>query len=663
MIKYFFRSNEGSVSIYFIITLSALFLFNAVLIDFARIKAAEKQTENAVRAALRSTLSQFDSSLHSYGLYGLADFEQGDDLFRNILKRNLSDHSGGDSFRLIQPKWDEKSIDLQPRYSLANQEVFKQQVYEDMKYTAPIEFIIEVVNKFQKSGTVSELKGASTFAKEAEGLEELIVQRENSLDQAWAEAEKLIGPHGDVGKFYRKYKLRLTEINRLAEQITSLEQKDEMIEDVFVKISKYVGLVLLTDQSLQADYNQLNLTKDRIRAHLNQAKHFNNQLKTEINTSRLTHGVESGSIKEMSLDSNENIVIMELSFFAQYEVGIANFLSLFSGFELRFDPAMLTTEADYVQRYDRLVSANEAYSRQAAEFYRKQKTLEDERTRRNADLNIMKNDQIAKTKEQLKNLKDLFSDCGSGSYLFEYSQLEAADYSSTKSAVDLDNAAEIGNQSMNLVDQLGIGLLQIRDKAYLNEYALSKFNFRTQQNEHPNGHKLPKQEAEYILYGLNSCELNHGAAYAEIFALRLATRTMEALLNPRGKMVAAGSPLLVFMWAVAEGAVKAYQDMKQLVNGKEVELTEKLSKAITINYKDYLRILLLIHGSEENRIARMQGLIKLNTGAQLHQKAVYIEGHATSSIQLWFIPGVMKIMNYDVIGREAKISKTMILSY
>jgi hypothetical protein len=677
-LKYFIKSSRGTVSVYFIITLSALFLFNAVLIDFARIKIAEKQTEHAIRAALRSTLSQFDSSLQSYGLYALADADQGEDVFREIINQNLPDRTDDDEFRLIQMDWDEDAIQLQPSYSLADPVVFKQQVYEDMKYKAPIEFILEIVNKFQKSGMVTELKEASTFSKEAEGLEDLIVQREKSLDHAWNEAVKLIGPLGETTKFYHKYKQRLSDMNNLAQEITlieidqaePLEQKDIKDEEddleeniaavLLAKISEFVGLILITDHLLQQDYNQLQLLQIRIMDHLKQAKEYNGQLKAEINTSRLSNDVEAGSIEEMARSTRENIVVLERSHFEIYEVGIANILGLFSGFKLQFDPAMLVTGADFVQRYERLVTANEAYHDQAGVFYYKQKSLEDERKSRNEEIDSLKKDQIDKTEELLKKLKDLFADCGDDD---EFSYLQLNTMENISPSVDLDDADEVGKQSMAIVDRLGLSLLNIRDKAYLNEYALTKFNYRTLDKNMPNEHKLLNQEVEYILYGMNSCILNHGAAYAEIFALRLATRTMEALMNPRGKMIAAGSPLLVFLWAVAEGAVKAYQDIKLLIDGKEVELSAKLSNAITINYKDYLRIFLFIHRSEGNTIARMQELIELNTGTILQHKFTYIEGHTASSIRLWFIPGIMKMMNYDVDGREAKISKTMILSY
>src|SRR5690606_37155435 len=132
-----------------------------------------------------------------------------------------------------------------------------------------------------------------------------------------------------------------------------------------------------------------------------------------------------------------------------------------------------------------------------------------------------------------------------------------------------------------LIDQLNGVLLSVRDKAYANEFALTKFNNRIAEPANvelsePELHPLAGQEAEYILYGMGSCVLNQGAAFSEMLLLRISIRTTEALLEPDRAIVAAASPWLVFLWALAEGAVEAVEDMKRLVAGSEVELSSRL---------------------------------------------------------------------------------------
>lgn len=62
---------DGAVTIFSVIVLSSLLLFFSLLIDYARIAALHKLTEDAVRSSVRSVLSAYDSALYErYGLFG-----------------------------------------------------------------------------------------------------------------------------------------------------------------------------------------------------------------------------------------------------------------------------------------------------------------------------------------------------------------------------------------------------------------------------------------------------------------------------------------------------------------------------------------------------------------------------------------------------------------
>ena len=200
--------------------------------------------------------------------------------------------------------------------------------------------------------------------------------------------------------------------------------------------------------------------------------------------------------------------------------------------------------------------------------------------------------------------------------------------------------------STGTLERLQKALVSFRDDAYTNEYALYYFNYRTYgkndkpsipPSSKPDQHVLLQQEAEYVLYGLGSCQANQIAAFSEIFAVRMGIRTMEALLNPKSA-VKVGNPLLMFLYAALEGAVKAAQDMRSLVAGEEVELTARLNPKITLNYKDYIRLFLAIHTQDLNKLSRVQALIELNTGVLLEEKYTHMEAEAGIKIRLWALP-------------------------
>lgn len=137
------------------------FLFHAVFIDFARVKLAERESEGAVKTAARSMLSYFDPEMQNYGLFGFnlpaADSEQ---LFAKVLKENLAVPGG---FQYIDVRPEAKNPSITPVYSLANHTVFKRQVLEEMKYKAPIQFSLEIADKFKKTGLDKSMQRASVF--------------------------------------------------------------------------------------------------------------------------------------------------------------------------------------------------------------------------------------------------------------------------------------------------------------------------------------------------------------------------------------------------------------------------------------------------------------------------------------------------------------------
>lgn len=658
---------QGSVSVYFMVILAALFFFHAVLIDFARIKVAEKQAETALRAALRSTLADFDTALLPYGLYALHDEERGLDVLKSILDEHVLPEREAQEFRFIDPHWDHGQTTLRSHYSLAHRDVFKQQVLEEMKYEAPLQFMFEVADKLIKTDTMEEMSEASAFTKEAEQLEQLIIDRERSLDRAWSIAESMVGAGGDIPQFYSKYERRLNEIKTSAEQIIAMDshEDDEEEEVAAAKLQALASLLnqlMLAQVTVLYDYDVLSYKLGQMKQHLADAQHHNEQLIHQIN--QLPN--KEGHLQEARLELSGQVDIKPRIYFEQFEVGMSNVVSLFNGFYMQFDVGNMATAEDVLRKYDHLVTGNRAYYEQGNLYDAKQRPIEERRQSERADMEQRQQEGIGQIAHWLTEIKALFSSCSDGAHHL-YEQLATE---SDTSSLDLDDASSIGKQSMNLADLLKASMLNARDKVYINEYALAKFNYRTADfNDRDDSlfshspHLLFNQEVEYILYGLDSCHKNQIAAFGEIFALRLAIRTVEALLNPKGAAIRAGSPLLIILFAVAEGASKAYVDMKKLVAGDEVELSARLAGKVMVNYRDYLRLFLLIHGREEKMLQRMQALIQLNIGHPLNEKVTYIEGEAVLAIKLWFIPGVMKLLNYDVSGREAKIKTQLFINY
>ncbi|CAM4451640.1 hypothetical protein [Paenibacillus tarimensis] len=235
-------------------------------------------------------------------------------------------------------------------------------------------------------------------------------------------------------------------------------------------------------------------------------------------------------------------------------------------------------------------------------------------------------------------------------------------------------------ESMSSADQVFGGLsntmLSIRDELYINEYAVHRFTSlspdQLELTASPAGGQTvtpvpvfaaERQEVEYILYGNHDQMVNLTLAYGEIFTIRLAVRTMEGLIECRSL----GHPLLIFAAAVVYGIEKTLEDMAELFR----DGTTPISKHIPgeLRYKDYLRMFLLIHGSETDKLSRMTAVIEHNTGYRLHEIPAAVSGEVKASVRLWFLPGVMRMVGYvsplqgKVVGNRYETTKTAAWSY
>jgi len=175
----FVRSEGGSVSVYLIIVTAAVFAFIAVFIDYARMAAASRQTESILQAASRSVLSAYERELQArYGLFGVGR-SSGEAIYANVLENSLV-HDADGTIRLLDTRFDRQSLQLERE--LGRYDVFKRQMLEEMKYKAPIDFTIELVQRLKPMSKV--MKQASTAAKTLESMRKLYEQREKSLSRA-----------------------------------------------------------------------------------------------------------------------------------------------------------------------------------------------------------------------------------------------------------------------------------------------------------------------------------------------------------------------------------------------------------------------------------------------------------------------------------------------
>lgn len=234
-----------------------------------------------------------------------------------------------------------------------------------------------------------------------------------------------------------------------------------------------------------------------------------------------------------------------------------------------------------------------------------------------------------------------------------------------------DNVYDAGAESMKGMDKLYGGLAKFLDQAtddcFQTEYAADYFNAfavaklqgllagqevagQAESSGGLSGEDFApqQQEMEYILYGFHNPTANVAAAFGEIFAMRLAIRTMEGFIANAG----AGNPLLILASALLYGVEHALQDLITLAKTGSIQISKYLD--IPLSYKDHLRIFMLLRGANDSRLTRMLALIRLNTSINPAERSTYASGTVKTGIHLLFLPGVAKAMD-TVFSRSGEV--------
>lgn len=169
---------EGSVSIFLIMVLAFMFLFTAVLIDYARIAAFHVQEERLARASVRSIMSSYNIELQEkYGLFAFGDSDA-DMLLAQVLNDNILRSGRSDAFNVVP--FTLESSSLKWSRPLGSYDIFEHQIMEDMKYKAPIDFALELAGIFKPmSGVMAEASRATELLSK---LQPLYDEREEALD-------------------------------------------------------------------------------------------------------------------------------------------------------------------------------------------------------------------------------------------------------------------------------------------------------------------------------------------------------------------------------------------------------------------------------------------------------------------------------------------------
>lgn len=227
MKKLLFRS-DGTVTLFCALIMMGLTVFLMVLLDYARILLFQRTTESALKLSAQSVISAYDRELYQqYGLFGRGG-SPSEKLFKEAMELNLlnsfSVFSVDQGSDFVQPKLEQ--VEIYEGDYLGQHQIFERQVLEEMKYRAPIDFTLELLEQWLPiTDAVTQGEG---IIKVIEELEKLYVEREEKL-------ERILQLQQQLGKLIHASSFRSTittsvpsTLNSYSNYLSWLEHEDNL---------------------------------------------------------------------------------------------------------------------------------------------------------------------------------------------------------------------------------------------------------------------------------------------------------------------------------------------------------------------------------------------------------------------------------------------------
>lgn len=708
-IHHLFINEHGSVSIYLIIVVVSLFLFNAILIDYARILVAENQTDTAAKMAIRSTMSSFNSSLHEYGLFGMNDSNP-TSTFQEAFAKNLSvQQSGYYHFAETEMVKGKTRVFIDKGKMLSNENTFKHQIVEDMKYQAPIQFTSAIIDGLMKAS--DSMEQASAFADLASDIDKKAKVRKQELDQAKKDLNQAKTTLENMQSTIRQESTKDFPSVNIMEDIVDNEDTYKEVLSSKGDHSSSQNFTKSDAINFESDsktlMNQIVKQAKSVETHLNnavmeinKARKVNQSIKKTIDEKRKQKSKDyatttkyekkygentnslSGVKSNLEKANNKlNDYVMDDDYFTTSVKKIKHALKEVSGsfiVELvKFNNHFVQQNLDTADRHamdkkqigiesrhkTSLKDVNQAYSY----FTENRKSYQNKDTKKKQD-EAKKN--LKKDKSQLDSLLNQAKTVSGDAQIYKTLRKLADKYNGTASVqskeANMKDPHQTSNDSMALMGQLfhhlGTALKSERNQIYINEYILTRFKSHDFSNKGADAYTFDNNQVEYIIYGLGSTHANIAAAMGEIFTIRFAINFLAAFTDPE---VDATGPF-AFWTALATALENTIDNIIMLSNGEKIRFLNTIN--YHTGYEDYLRMILFLH-QRGNQLQRCMAVINYKTNIDLSEIPTYLSTEVSTKIKLWFVPQlsslIVKSSGYKgyVKGKALFISKKLSFSY
>ncbi len=181
------QSNRGSISVYLCIIMASVILLCGVLADFTRIRSADVVAEDVTISVSRSLMSLYHRDLEKfYGIMGVQIRPEVKTAVNQLILKNIATEDGADLFRL---KLD--GFQIQQKESLGNSQYLKKAITSHCVDDLAKEWITDKIEGFQILGELYKNRGL---------IGDLLPDPAEEAKEDFAKINESLKESGDLGK-------------------------------------------------------------------------------------------------------------------------------------------------------------------------------------------------------------------------------------------------------------------------------------------------------------------------------------------------------------------------------------------------------------------------------------------------------------------------------
>ncbi|PAV28970.1 hypothetical protein CIL05_13395 [Virgibacillus profundi] len=722
--KKFFKADRGSVSVFAILLILPIFLMNALFIDTLRIISAERQVENAMDSALRSTMAQFNEKLANVGLFGYAgDQAEASDDFEKYVEAQF--YTGDDlsgTQNLVSPSIDSATASFDSSRNLVDLDIMEHQVLESMKYQAPAQIgkeLYNLVTSGVRDVSNEDAEGVEDLSETYEEIFELVKKRNAKIDAAIEDINKyitmmetelgtIVGPAASgeeipatikgmngLVHFHDRYKELIEqeetdededeEIENYEDQIDELRSKHKQFFNKFRRSKSNIFGPLFGSYGSPDDYFPLT------------AKDYNEQIQELL---------DSINFDDYDLDPQESEEVDKLKKIALEDEFFEQIFSNIEYLYAQFEPGQTMSQ-------DQAINSSSYSSFTVVQvidgFY---KVIEEHKTPATQIKNDLKNREENYKDTHLKYLKEQLADYTDSNALIDDEEFQRQEEESDTSFNELwDLITGAGNlaDDQGTYDELSSIIAEydaisgdgdeedpdkgqfikdaferftqfaefvqgfpdsFRDELYINEYIMANYGTsEPYELTDPNSYLYENKQAEFITYGSDIAGVNYLLFIKDIAMVLFVINLLEKVLMEGGFAGPIGF-LRALVRAFTETVVQITDLTTSARGGYKLDWRPFKVTKIEMTMPLFLRLFMMMKSTGEDynndKLRRLQASITLDTDVHLDNSPSYIEGHVEGKVKLWFIPALTEFLPGDlgnVSGNVYNIDKKKVYSY